>query len=197
MSRATGLKLLSEKRSAWLRERTEEIGGHLFWNLACSAKKAGCQPVVNVIKDGKRSVMLTRRFLWDEMGRPFKPGKMIVATCGESLCVAPAHLAQMDYRERAEMLKSYGKCLCNTPNHQLARLRASVDTITRDPEMQRRAVAMRADGMQLWKIGKELGVTRQTAKKLLNAAGQASVFNPSVVLRASPARNADSVLDAA
>jgi len=70
---------------AWISARTAEEGDCLLWTQPVNGEGYACASV------GGRRVVI-RRWVYEHLVGPIKPGFVITPSCGNKLCCAPAHL---------------------------------------------------------------------------------------------------------
>ena len=92
---------LEELTLAHIKARTEEVGDCWIW-------QQGTTNGYPQMKVQGRCCKLVRRMVVEIEGRPAEPRQPVVATCGEALCVNPAHLKATSTSDAAKRAAKKG-----------------------------------------------------------------------------------------
>ena len=103
----------------WLRSMCSQSGECLLWK---GPTNKGGYPQTHdkqAYRAGKKQTMLVRRLVYGMKNGPIPEGARLMMTCGNRLCLNPAHIRPASYRETAAAAAAAGAW--KTPRSQIAR----------------------------------------------------------------------------
>lgn len=172
---------------SYLCVRSHWEGTHLIWDGSVMQK--GGIPLTHRPGTGS-DTMTVRALIFQTLGIMRRKGWWLTVNCGNRLCVNPQHVVQ---KRPGEILMGVKKP--RTPKSRIADAKRGLRMQKYPDEVAFRAYELRGKGMTYPEIEKEVGCTKSMVHYLIKRAvklktntstGTASVFNPAIVLSASP-----------
>ena len=157
-----------------IRGRSDEVGACWFWKQGTTNAQCPCA------RDGKKSVIVRRRVVELQTGRPIRKGVFVVSKCEQSLCVSPECAVEMTGRQYIAWRNRNGTL--NGPAHTAGKTAAQRLRSTLTMEKAQDIRARIQAGEDRGAVAALHGVTRAHANRVARGVNWApprgtSVFN--------------------
>ena len=164
---------LEELTLAHIKARTEEVGDCWIWQMGCSTNG------YPQMKIQGRCCKMVRRMVVAIDGRPAEPRQPVVATCGEALCVNPAHLKATSTSDAAKRAAKRGVWSGKARGAKIAAARRSQPDVKLDME-KAREIRMSAESGPV--LAERYGVTRNRINDIKRGRAWKDYANPYAAL---------------
>ena len=158
-----------------IHDRCDEVGDCWIWKQAVS--QTG-YPIIRRRPDG---CLLVRRVAVALDGREAMPRQPVVATCGEALCVNPAHLKATSNSDAAKRAAERGVWSGKARGAKIAAARRSQPDVKLDME-KAREIRMSAESGPV--LAERYGVTRNRINDIKRGTAWKDYANPYAALGA-------------